>query len=127
MKRTFNSLLLLFLLFIAVNSHAQELKEKLASLAGISQIEKLESDHFTEKYVVRITQPLDHQNPSAGTFTQRVILSHVGFDRPTILITEGYGAAYAFSPRYQEELSKLLNANMVFVEYRYFLESTPNP
>ena len=39
MKRTFNSLLLLFLLFIAVNSHAQELKEKLASLAGISQIE----------------------------------------------------------------------------------------
>ena len=127
MKRTFNSLLLLFLLFIAVNSHAQELKEKLASLAGISQIEKLESDHFTEKYVVRITQPLDHQNPSAGTFTQRVILSHVGFDRPTILITEGYGAAYAFRPSYQEELSKLLNANMVFVEYRYFLESTPNP
>ncbi len=29
--------------------------------------------------------------------------------------------------KYQEELSKLLNANLVFVEYRYFLESTPEP
>ena len=43
------------------------------------------------------------------------------------MVTEGYGAAYALNPRYQEELSKLLDANMVFVEYRYFLESTPTP
>ena len=58
--------------------------KKLEGLKGISGIEKLESDHYAEKYLVRITQPVDHKNPAAGTFTQRVIVAHVGFDRPTI-------------------------------------------
>ena len=56
-----------------------------------------------------------------------MIVSHVGFDRPTVIVTEGYGAAYALNPKYREELSELLDANMIFVEYRYFLESTPEP
>ena len=72
-------------------------------------------------------QPLDHRHPEKGSFRQRVIVSHVGFDRPTVIVTEGYGAAYALRSQYREELSKLLNANMIFVEYRYFLESTPEP
>lgn len=128
MKRTLNLLLLTFLLvFAAGMAKAQSLEEKLAALKGISGIEKLESDHYTDKYLVRITQPVDPKNPAAGTFTQRVIVAHVGYDRPTILVTEGYGAAYALNARYQEELSKLLDANMIFVEYRYFLESTPKP
>lgn len=127
MRRLCN--LLLFILLFSITGWAQDgqLKEKLAALKGVSGIEKLESDLYPEKYVVRITQPVDHQNPAAGSFTQRVIVSHVGFDRPTILVTEGYGGAYALNPRYQEELSKLLDANVVFVEYRYFLESTPEP
>ena len=132
MRRTLKTLppcLVAFLLMLTVAfaGNAQELQKKLEGLKGVSGIEKLESDHYAEKYLVRITQPVDHKNPAAGTFTQRVIVAHVGFDRPTILVTEGYGAAYALNPRYQEELSKLLDANMVFVEYRYFLESTPTP
>lgn len=132
MRRTLKTLspcLVAFLLMLTVAfaANAQELQKKLEGLKGISGIEKLESDHYAEKYLVRITQPVDHRDPAAGTFTQRVIIAHAGFDRPTILVTEGYGAAYALNPRYQEELSKLLDANMVFVEYRYFLESTPNP
>ena len=43
------------------------------------------------------------------------------------MVTEGYAAHYATHPRYQEELSKLFNANLVFVEYRYFGESMPKP
>lgn len=127
MRRTLHLLLLLFFFTAAVIAAPGELKEKLSTLKGISNIEALTSNHYAEKYVVRITQPLDPKNDAAGTFTQRVIVSHVGFDRPTILVTEGYGAAYALSDRYQEELSKLLDANVVFVEYRYFLESTPDP
>lgn len=127
MRRLFNLLVLSLLFTVAAMAAPGDLMEKLASLKGISGIEKLQSDYYPEKYVVRITQPLDHTNPAAGTFTQRVIVSHVGFDRPTILVTEGYGGAYALSPGYQEELSELLNANVVFVEYRYFLESTPEP
>jgi cytidyltransferase-like protein len=47
--------------------------------------------------------------------------------RATVLVTEGYGAAYAANPKYREEISKLFNTNIVFVEHRYFLESTPEP
>lgn len=127
MRRLVNLWILILLFSVAAFAAPGDLMEKLTALEGITQIEKVESNHYSEKYVVRITQPLDHQNPVAGKFTQRVIISHVGYDRPTILVTEGYGAAYALSPRYQEELSALLNANVVFVEHRYFLESTPEP
>lgn len=127
MKKICHLLLLSFLLIATAWSAPGELKEKLSVLKGISHIQTLESDHYPEKYVVRITQPLDPKHPEAGTFQQRIIVGHVGFDRPTILVTEGYGAAYALHPKYQEELSKLLNANLIFVEYRYFLESTPEP
>lgn len=127
MKRLKHILLLSFLFISLLVSAQSGLKEKLSSLPGISDIEALESEHFTEKYLVRITQQLDPHHPEAGTFTQRVVVSHAGFDRPTILITEGYGGAYAHNPRYQEELSRMLNANMVHVEHRYFLESTPSP
>ena len=127
MKRTFNLFLFLFILVLAGPARGQSFEEKLAALKGISGIEKLESEHYADKYLVRITQPVDHKNPAAGTFTQRVVVAHVGFDRPTVLVTEGYGAAYALSSRYQEELAGLLGANLIFVEYRYFLESTPDP
>lgn len=127
MKRTLNLLLILFLFTTAAMAAPEELKAKLSTLKGISNIEALASEHYAEKYVARIAQPLDPKNPSAGTFQQRVIVSHVGFDRPTVLVTEGYGAAYALREKYQEELSKLLDANVVFVEHRYFLESTPDP
>ena len=119
------SLLLLFLLLFVNLVNAQQIQKRLAALSGVSGIEKLESQHYPEKYVLRISQPVDHQNPAAGTFNQRVIVAHVGYDRPTVMVTEGYGGAYAMTPRYQEELSKLLNANLIFVEHRYFLESTP--
>ena len=104
-----------------------ELKERLIQLKNISNIEPLESEYYKEKYVVRITQPLDHKHPEKGSFTQRVVVGHAGFDRPTVIVTEGYGGGYAMNPRYQEELTKLFDANLVFVEHRYFLESTPQP
>ena len=103
------------------------LQDKLKAIAGITEVRPLESKEFSEKYVTYFTQPLDHKHPEKGSFRQRVVVSHVGFDRPTVIVTEGYGAAYALNPKYREELSKLFDANMVFVEYRYFLESTPEP
>ncbi len=127
MKRIIHILFLLSVITLNAVASTSELNEKLTALSNISRIESLESEHYKEKYVVRITQPLDHQRPELGSFTQRVVISHVGFDRPTVMVTEGYGGAYALNPRYQEELSKLINANVIFVEHRYFLESTPEP
>lgn len=82
-----------------------ELQKRLQNLPDISDIKPMQSDAYPEKYVFFINQLLDPHHPEAGNFKQRVILSHVGFDRPTVLVTEGYAAHYATHPRYQEELS----------------------
>lgn len=122
------ALLLFVLLSASTSSLAQTvLEQKISAISAIKEIRPLETSEFSEKYVTYFTQPLDHRHPEKGSFRQRVIVSHAGFDRPTVIVTEGYGAAYALRPQYREELSKLLNANMIFVEYRYFLESTPEP
>ncbi len=122
------ALLLFVLLSASASSFAQTvLEQKISAISAIKEIRPLETSEFSEKYVTYFTQPLDHRHPEKGSFRQRVIVSHVGFDRPTVIVTEGYGAAYALRSQYREELSKLLNANMIFVEYRYFLESTPAP
>ncbi len=119
-------LLALYLLPLTVSAQTA-LQDKLKAISHITEIKPLESKEFAEKYVTYFTQPLDHDRPELGNFRQRVIVSHVGFDRPTVIVTEGYGASYALSPRYREELSRMFNTNMIFVEYRYFLESTPEP
>lgn len=127
MKRLFSCFILTLFFSITVFASESELNGKLSSITKIVGIEKIESDIYPEKYVVRFTQPLDHKNPAAGTFTQRVIVGHLGFDRPTVIVTEGYGAAYALRDSYQDELSRLLQANVIVVEHRYFLQSTPDP
>lgn len=139
-----------FLLAASFITSAQTaLENSLRSLASVSSVEKLETDIFAEKYLLHVTRPVNpeaagemapgmqtyvkHQDKNArkadaGTFDQRVFVMHAGYDRPTLLVTEGYWADYAMSPKYQEELSRLFNLNIVVVEYRYFGPSTPeNP
>lgn len=118
----------LLMLCIGLVAAAQSaLQERLQQLPGVTRVTPTESEHYTEKYITRFTQPLDHKQPEKGSFEQRVIVFHKGFDRPTVLVTEGYAASYALSPKYREELAGLMDANIVFVEYRYFDESTPQP
>ena len=127
MRRIGNLLFFYFVFTFTVSAASYELREKLLQINDLSEIDSLSSGEFAEKYVMFIKQPLDHRHPEAGTFKQRVVISHVGFDRPTVLVTEGYGGEYALRSSYREELSRLFNTNLVFVEHRYFLESTPEP
>lgn len=106
---------------------ATELYDKLIALPGAVSVEELDKGLFSERYAVMFDQPLDHRHPSKGRFRQQFVVAHAGFDRPTMLVTEGYGGARARGPKYREELSAHLEANQVFVEHRYFGESTPNP
>jgi len=101
--------------------------DQIAHLKGVSNLTVLSTDHFADKCVFFYEQPLDHKNPAKGVFKQRIFVSHRGFDRPTVFVTEGYGAAYATNARYTNELADLFQTNLVVVEHRYFLESTPNP
>lgn len=126
LRHCYTALLLYFFFVVSGPLSAQSsLQQQLNNIPAITETTLLESTRFSEKYVTYFTQPLDHNQPEKGSFHQRVIVSHVGFDRPTVMVTEGYGATYALNPNYREELSELLDANLIFVEHRYFLESTP--
>ena len=100
---------------------------RLLSLEGVSQVQPLETTKFQEKYVLKIAQQVDATDPAAGLFGQRIIVGLRGEDRPTVIVTEGYYAHYALRPDYEEELCRLLDANVVVCEYRYFAESVPEP
>ena len=77
---------------------------------------------FEAAYELRVRQPLDHKNPDAGHFYQKVFLSHRSEDRPTVIVTEGYDRA----KNRIYELTDLLKANQIDVEHRYYGESMPD-
>jgi len=112
-------------LFLAsCSSQSQNIAAELQKIPGLI-VKEIEPDSplFQSKYEIKLIQPLDHENAEAGFFQQRMFLSHVGFNRPMVLVTEGYAAGR----NYVRELAEILNANELRVEYRYFGESKPNP
>ncbi len=116
-----------FLCFFQV-SYAQvndSLKYKLKNISEIKTFKVLLSGTFKEKYEVFFEQPVDHKNPAGETFYQRVFIMHYDYNAPTIIVTEGYSGDYATNPVYREELARILKANIVFVEHRYFSKSVP--
>ncbi len=123
MKRTFLSFLsLLLVLTVTAQTEFERLLKTAPYVVGV---ERIENRVYQEKYVVRITQNVNGKDATNGTFTQRVIVGLKGLDRPTVMVTEGYFAHYALNPNYEEELSRLFDANVVVCEYRYFGESVP--
>ncbi len=123
-KRAFFTLVVL-LFSIYSYSKTDTLVVKFKNIDGVLDVTPMESKEFNHKYQIIIEQPIDHSNPSLGTFSQRVFLMNISQCRPTVLVTEGYGARHVLRSTYREELSKILDANIIFVEHRYFLESTP--
>ena len=114
---------LVFLSVFISCSDKSELERKLSRIEGITEISKLDSDSlYSESYELWFTQNVDHENSKSESFKQRVILNHVGFDRPTVVILEGYGI---YSKK-AGELSKLLNANQISIEHRFFNDSKPD-
>lgn len=115
------------LLLISISSckqkvHQKDFTEVLNGFGKVTVIDTIQDPLFKETYTVMIEQPLDHENPDAGTFEQRVTFSHKGFDRPTVIVTEGY----AMYTNYLKELCKTIEANQIRVEHRYFGKSVPD-
>ena len=76
---------------------------------------------FEKARLVWFKQPIDHNHPEKGYFRQRVWVSHRAINAPVVMVTEGYAA-----PRnYTTELARLLEANQIIVEHRYFDKSVP--
>ena len=95
--------------------------EKLQQVAEISGIREMNVSPFSEYYEFWYEQPLDHENPSAGTFKQRVLLGHKKEKAPVIVELEGYG----IWTEEEGELANLLKGNQLTVEHRFFEKSVP--
>ena len=116
--------LLVFYLFACFTTITAQsgIQNQLFELADVIFKEIETPDNYESAYELKIKQPLDHNDPEKGFFYQRVWLSHIGFDNPTVMITNGYGAP----GNRIEEISQYLQSNQISIEHRYFLESTPD-
>ena len=88
--------------------------------AEITAIENLEG--YSESYQLILNEPLDHKNPQNGTFKHYMYLSHLDFSKPMVIETHGYS-----TNNIKSEVSKLVNANQIAVEYRFYGKSRPEP
>lgn len=120
-------LLPLSVLLLVGSLHASPLEKKLERL-GFDSIRPFEinSEGYTGAWELFLKQPLDHNAPDGAQFLHRVVLRHHGFDKPVVLVTEGYAAHYALSPRYNNELAVKLDANLIVAEHRFFGRSRPD-
>lgn len=76
-------------------------------------------------YELTFKQPVDHRHPGKGTFEQRIRILHKSVDRPVVLFATGYDLYTA--PEYRSEPTKILDADQVAVEQRFFTPSRPEP
>jgi len=109
-------------LFQLSNAQQQNLENLLFELPDVIFKEIETNGDFETSYELHIKQALDHTQPEKGYFYQRAFLLHRGFDRPTVMVTEGYSCN---RPR-NNELSNLLDANQIEIEHRFFGESMPD-
>ncbi|MDX2445270.1 MAG: S28 family serine protease [Bacteroidales bacterium] len=110
-------------ILMSCDSKTVTIENALLDLDGGTYTELESRQPFNSVYELHFRQPLDHSNPDAGYFTQKVYVSHIDSIRPVVFITEGYTA----NRPYQSELSRLTEANQIIVEHRFFGESIPDP
>lgn len=79
-------------------------------------------DSGYQSFLLNIRQPLDHQAPEKGSFLQRVYLSHRSAMAPMVMVHQGYGIV---NDRLSEP-AKLLKANQIRIEHRFFNKSRPD-
>jgi hypothetical protein len=101
--------------------------DSVGMITGIEKlgIDKSECQQYKNKYVLYITQLIDHKHPEIGTFKQRVVICFAGYDKPVNYITEGYTVTYGLDPNFNKEISSAFSTNTIIVEHRYFGKSVP--
>ncbi|MBL4710809.1 MAG: hypothetical protein JKY48_20485 [Flavobacteriales bacterium] len=114
--------LLLCIMLSGAILFAQNISEQLFNLPHVI-FKKIETPlNYEAAYELKIKQALDHENPEKGYFYQRAYLSHTGFDKPIVMVTNGYSK----TKNTITEPAELLGANQINIEHRYFGESIPD-
>ncbi|HKK81946.1 MAG TPA: S28 family serine protease [Prolixibacteraceae bacterium] len=123
---------LFFVFVISINAillkaENVDFEQKLEALPHVVSVQGIEHHSFFKAtYEIMFRQYLDHEDPEAGTFLQRVFVSNYDIKSPVVYVAEGYTANYAAKPTYINELSEIIEANQVVVEHRFFGKSMPD-
>ncbi|NYZ64923.1 peptidase [Endozoicomonas sp. SM1973] len=113
------------LLFISTSqADSQDILAYLQSLQGMEAEELTDPPEGYRYFLLNYEQPINHLRPWEGSFKQRMILLHRSSAAPTVLATNGY---YSSVSTYRYNLTRILGANQLKVEHRYFAESRPEP
>jgi len=104
----------------------QDIFERLQAIPGLTVEEGTSTLEGYRYFVMEYDQPADHEaSGSTPHFSQRVLLLHRDENAPMILGTSGYFVNPA-SARLREP-ARLLEANQLWVEQRFFAPSRPEP
>ena len=106
-------------------SPADDLLDRLKAIPGLTVASESRPTGY-RFFVLTYRQPADHRHPGQGTYEQRLTLLHRSADAPVVLATGGYGLAANPQPG-RTEPTRLLDANQVSVEHRFFTPSRPSP
>lgn len=95
----------------------------LKQVPGIANLEEAPSNLPDARFFsFTFMQPLDHTNPKSRVFPVKGSLLYRNAAAPTVLFTSGY---YLYPKASQSEPTRLLGANQISLEHRFFGESSP--
>jgi hypothetical protein len=103
---------------------ADEVLARLRALPGVTAEEMATQEAGLHYFVLHFTQPVDHTDPSRGTFPQEVSLLHKSEQAPMIVHTSGYMDYFGDAT---VELTQMLDGNQVSIEHRFYGDSRPSP
>lgn len=104
---------------VVINPVLKALSE-IPNVHDIKEFKETAKYGFKEGYEFFFDQPIDHKNPSAGTFQQLVRICVRDVNIPTVLYTEGYLISPIASAI---DLTEALGTNLVQIEHRHFGDS----
>ncbi|MBZ0233137.1 MAG: aminopeptidase [Deltaproteobacteria bacterium] len=106
-----------------VDAAAGDILEQLRALPEIASVTEAATEQAGYRYFeLQFDQPVDHQSPGGARFQQFATLIHRDVAAPMVLLHTGYGNWYYDFP---SELTRLLGANQLVVEHRFFRGSRP--
>lgn len=97
------------------------LQDVLGAIPAISDTTWMMEEEGANVYECIFRQPLDQFGESSYHLPQRIVIHFVSFDAPTVLMCSGYSLLYE-----RCDVSRMLNANQIEVEYRYHGQSIPD-
>lgn len=101
-----------------------DIADELATVPGLTLVEERAAPAGFRFFVLSYTQPVNHLDPSRGSFEQRLTLLHRSESAPTVAFTSGYDLRIA---PFRSEPTALIDGNQVGIEERFFATSRPEP